>query len=398
MTKKLFYQDQYLKKFSASISKQQQDNEEKWYVVLDQTAFYPTGGGQPSDTGFINGINVGSVEEIEGEVRHYLDQAITGNGPVHGQIDWPRRFDHMQQHAGQHILSAAFEELFGFKTISFHLGKEICTIDLDITELTQQQMNEAEELANDVILVNHPIETRWVSMEELEQYQLRKELSVEDNIRLVIIPNFDYNGCGGTHPNATAEVVAIKIIDYERVRGRIRLEFICGNRVRKQLALKQGVIKELNQLLNAPEDKFAQLIGKLIDDGKSVEKSLQETRDKLIEYEAKDIINRREIVNGLNVVGEIFNNRSIKELQKTAQLIVSEAADLVVILISSSQKKVQLVVARGNAIDINMKELLEKSLPFINGKGGGNEKIAQGGGTPLLTSENLLEKVKESME
>ncbi|WP_313897576.1 alanyl-tRNA editing protein [Bacillus litorisediminis] len=161
------------------------------------------------------------MEDREGEIRHYLEKPIPDiSQPVIGQIDWDRRFDHMQQHAGQHILSAAFEELFHMKTVSFHLGTEVLTIDLDTSELTEDIALQAENLANQIILENRPIETKWVTEEEAKKYRLRKELSVTDQIRLVIIPDFDYNGCGGTHPSSTGQVGSIKILNWEKQRKK----------------------------------------------------------------------------------------------------------------------------------------------------------------------------------
>ncbi|MFK4998913.1 alanyl-tRNA editing protein [Bacillus sp. N9] len=182
--------------------------------------FYPTGGGQPFDMGTLNGIEVLNVEEVDGEIHHTVSKRLDTTDEIEGVIDWERRFDHMQQHTGQHILTSAFVELFGLHTVSFHLGKEICTIDLDVEHVSSEQLVAAERLANEVILKNLPIETKWVTGDELEQYSLRKELAVTDDIRLVIIPNFDYNGCGGTHPSSTGQVSAIKILATEKQKQK----------------------------------------------------------------------------------------------------------------------------------------------------------------------------------
>lgn len=151
-TKKLFYQDPYLRSFSARVLTSDKDEQGRFYVVLDRTAFYPTGGGQPHDTGTLNGIHVYDVEEADGEVRHYIEEPVDIHHEITGEIDWERRFDHMQQHAGQHILSAAFEEMFGYQTVSFHLGQKICSIDLDTADLTDEELMQAENKANDIIL------------------------------------------------------------------------------------------------------------------------------------------------------------------------------------------------------------------------------------------------------
>ncbi|MRH45103.1 alanyl-tRNA editing protein [Aquibacillus halophilus] len=398
MTIKIFYKDPYIKSFTAKVIKQRQDHEGKWYVVLDKTAFYPTGGGQPHDIGSLNGSNVERVDDVEGEVRHYVQAPIDEIDNVKGEINWLIRFDHMQQHAGQHILSATFEELFGFKTVSFHLGKELCTIDLDIPELSLRDAEKAEGYANQIILENRPIEARWMNKEEVDQYELRKELSVEENIRLVIIPGFDYNGCGGTHPDTTGQVVAIKLLNWEKQRQRIRLEFVCGDRVRNQLGKKQSIINQLNQLLSSPEANLVTVVERLLKNEKEMGKSLQETREKLFNYEVTELTNNYEVINGTNVVGKVFDELSMKELQKIAKLVVGNKKDVVAILINTTKAKLQLVVARGSEVNLSMSELIKNSLLIIDGKGGGNEELAQGGGEPTITGEQFLQEIKEVMK
>lgn len=243
VTEKLFYQDQYMRSFTARLQKSDRDEKDRFYVVLDQTAFYPSGGGQPHDIGTLNGVNVCDVEEVDGEVRHYLEEPAEIHKEFTGEIDWNRRFDHMQQHTGQHILSAAFEEEFSYKTVSFHLGAEICSIDLEAESLTDKEIGRVESIANNIILENRPVETRWVTEEELSNFALRKEVSVSANIRLVIIPDFDYNGCGGTHPDSTGQINSVKILHWEKQKkNKIRVYFVCGSRVLKLLGEKHKVI------------------------------------------------------------------------------------------------------------------------------------------------------------
>lgn len=221
---KLFYKDPYLKTFETKILKQQQVKKGDFYITLEETAFYPTGGGQPHDIGTLNGVKVLNVEEVDGEIRHYVERTLPHlDDQVVGVIDWERRFDHMQQHTGQHILSAAFAQLYDIHTVGFHLGNDTVTIDLDISELTEEMAGKAEKLANDIIMENRAIVTKWVEYDDLVNYPIRKLPSVKENIRLVIIDEFDYNGCGGTHPSATGEVGAIKVLNWERQRKK----FVC---------------------------------------------------------------------------------------------------------------------------------------------------------------------------
>ncbi|MEH7299342.1 alanyl-tRNA editing protein [Neobacillus drentensis] len=392
MEQKLYYQDAYIQTFSAQIVKQEQDEQGQWYVVLDQTAFYPTGGGQPYDQGTIADRNVINVEEKEGEIRHYLETPLQEiEGIKEGKVDWERRFDHMQQHCGQHILSAAFDHLFQYKTVGFHLGAETLTIDLETVTLTEHEVKRAEELANKIILENREIKVKWVTEEELSQYALRKETKVKEDIRLVIIPDFDYNGCGGTHPKSTGEVSAIKILNWEKQKKKIRLQFVCGHRVIKQFEKKQKVMLELTKLLNAPEKEMEAAVSRLIENGKSLEKALEQARENLLQYEAKDLMAKSE--DARQIVGEVFQNRTIQELQKLARLITVENDQVLVFIVSTNEGRLQLVCARGAAREENMKAIVGEILPKINGKGGGNESFAQGGGDAHLPAEEILELI-----
>lgn len=388
---KLYYLDAYLQSFFAKVVKEDVDTEGQPYVVLDKTAFYPTGGGQPNDEGTINDIKVLNVEETNGEIRHYLEKSLNSQGEkIFGVIDWERRFDHMQQHAGQHILSAAFDQLFELKTKGFHLGKEIVTIDLDTEDLSEQQIEEAEGLANQVILENILIETKWVTEEELAQYSLRKETKVKEDIRLVIISDFDYNGCGGTHPLATGEIRALKILGVERQKKKIRVQFVCGNRILDQLQQKQQVLLELTKLLSAPEKEMASAVNRILGGRKELEKALEEANDKLLQYEAKDLIGFIHSAKEEKVITRVFQNRTIHELQKLARLIMLEEEKAIVFFVSENEGRIQLVGARGQLGALNMKKIISELLPLINGKGGGNDSFAQGGGEMLVTGQEMV--------
>jgi alanyl-tRNA synthetase len=391
MENKLYYQNAYIKSFKSKVLKQTINVTGTSYVVLEKTAFYPTGGGQPNDMGTIDGIGVINVEEMDGEVRHYLAHPLKDvSGEVYGELDWKRRFDHMQQHAGQHILSAAFESLFGYKTVSFHLGKEILTIDLEIEQLSDQEALEAEALANQIVLENRLIETKWVTKEELPQYKLRKVLSVTENIRLVIIPDFDYNGCGGTHPSNTSQVRAIKILDWERQKKKTRLQFICGDRVLEQLHQKQKTLLELTKLLNTPEQEMGEAVRRLIETEKELEKSLTVANEALLLLEAKDV---QQEAAGRATIGKLYKNRTIQELQKLARLIINEKQELTFLGVAENGDRLQVVCAKGTAASGNMKKVITEILPEIKGKGGGNELFAQGGGEAVISGEKLLQKL-----
>ncbi|MCY8547733.1 alanyl-tRNA editing protein [Bacillus vallismortis] len=391
---KLFYKDPYLKAFETKLLKQFQDKKGDTYITLEKTAFYPTGGGQPHDIGTVNGVKVLNVEEVDGEIRHYIERALPqSDDKVVGVIDWERRFDHMQQHAGQHILSAAFAQLYDIHTVGFHLGHDIVTIDLDLSELTEEIVGKAEKLANDMIKQNRPIVTKWIEYDDLVNYPIRKTPSVKENIRLVIIDDFDYNGCGGTHPSATGEVGAIKVLNWERQRKKIRLSFVCGNRVITQFDQKQKVMVELTGLLNRPEGELSEAVKRLLENVKKLEKELLESNEKNLQYEANDLLAKSTIQNDAVVIIETFSDRPIQELQKLAKMIADREKRALIFFISENHNRFQLVCGRGSTNKMDMRVLMQESLCLIDGKGGGNQTFAQGGGTASLKVEEFLRHI-----
>ena len=389
-----------IKQFIATVEKVSKDEENKTYIVLNNTAFYPTGGGQPHDTGKIDDIEIVNVEEINGEIRHYVAEdadVSTLTGEVQSEINWQRRFDHMQQHAGQHILTAAFVELFDFATVSFHLGTETVTIDLQTTQVTEEQLLAAERLANDIILENRPIETKWVTAEEAAEYPLRKALKVEGPIRLVIIPDFDYNGCGGTHPNSTGQVQAIKILSTEKMKQNIRIHFVCGERVIRTLHTQNAVLTDVAKQLSAKKEEAHNALRKVMVTAKATEKALNDAQEQLLQFEAKEYIANAELQHS-TVIVKAFNERSIQQLQKLAKFMTELNENISVALIGEFDDKYQIVAARGKSGTSNMKEVMQTILPLIEGKGGGNELLAQGGGAKTIERSSLVDALIQAIQ
>lgn len=271
LEQKLYYIDAYTKDFTTKIIKQDYDKEDNLYVVLNETAFYPTGGGQPYDIGTLNGTLVTNVEEVNGEIRHFIAEQLE-TAEVEGKINWERRFDHMQQHAAQHILSAAFWDHFNIPTIGFHLGKETVTIDLETENLPAETIEKAVQIANNIVFENHPIRIQWMNLEEAKTLPLRKEPTLTENIRVVIIENFDYNGCGGTHPRRTGEVGLIQVLNWERNKGGIRLTFIAGWRTLKLMGQQQQIMKDVSKQLNSSETDIPAKVAQLLISQKKTKK------------------------------------------------------------------------------------------------------------------------------
>ena len=382
----LYYNDAYIQQFDATVTNSR-EHDGRAYVVLSNTAFYPTGGGQPHDTGTLNGVAVTDVEKVGDDIRHYVSAPVTGD--VTGQIDWTRRFDFMQQHAGQHILTAAFVELFNIQTTSFHLGSETVTIDVDVAAVTDEQLAQAEARANDIILQNRPIETKWITADELGDYSLRKDVAVEGDIRLVIIPDFDYNGCGGTHPSSTGQVQMLKILHVEKMKKQTRIHFVCGQRVLQQLAMRKRVLTDVARQLSVPEIDAATALQKVMNSSKQTDKKLQALLDAQLDSVVAQLAKN-------TIAAQAFDDLSMQQLQKIARAVVTQNADAQVFLASHVDGKIQVVAARGENVTRSMKDITAHVLPLINGKGGGNDQFVQGGGEPLLAAAQVVEAMQQA--
>lgn len=398
MKDRLYYQDAYQQSFTAEVTRRGVEEDGVPFVVLSQTAFYPTGGGQPSDQGTLGDILVLDVEEVDGEIRHRLlepmpEQVTT----VAGSIDWDRRFDHMQQHAGQHILSAAFLEVAGAETVAFHLGKERVTIDVRLDELSAELWEAVERRANQVVLENRPISARFVDDAELATLPLKKQPTVTENVRVVIIPDFDYNPCGGTHPAGTGEVGMIKILGWERHRGNIRLEFICGWRALRDYSKKQATIRDVSKLLMTGEAELVAQSERLVAERDALRQALQEKERLLLEGEVRQQLEQARQLGPVRLIQRSFEGRSIQELQQFAQQTVALAPDAVCLLAATGEK-LQLVFARGSDVNVPVNQLIKETLPLIAGKGGGNPAMAQGGGQPSVPADDVLAHARQLLE
>jgi len=397
MTKKLFYENPYITTFEAEVIEKGVDEAGHPFVVLDQTAFYPTGGGQPHDIGTLNGVKVVDVETRDQAIIHILEQPIDAV-KVKGEVDWERRFDHMQQHTGQHILSAAFAERFGFQTVSFHLGKEEATIDLATQTITEEQIQEAVHLANTIVFQNKPIKTIWVDEKELSQYPLRKPPKVKENIRLVIIEGYDYNACGGTHPHMTGEVGPIQVIGWEKNQKGIRIHFLCGFRAVKAFAEKQKVLQTLNRQLSSQDATLKDAIDRLLEKQHELEKALGEAEEELLKHEAAELYQKARAMDGFRLVAKAFVHRKITECQKLSRFILEQAEQTVVLFTTKEGTRLHMIASRTKDVEGDMVKLIESGLSLINGRGGGKPERAQGGGETDLTAEGMLSYLVDQLE
>ncbi|AHA06837.1 MULTISPECIES: serine-tRNA(Ala) deacylase AlaX [Bacillus] len=397
MEQKLYYIDAYTKDFTTKIIKQDYDKEDNLYVVLNETAFYPTGGGQPYDTGTLNGTLVTNVEEVNGEIRHFIAEQLE-TAEVEGKINWERRFDHMQQHAAQHILSAAFWDHFNIPTIGFHLGKETVTIDLETENLPAETIEKAVQIANNIVFENHPIRIQWMNLEEAKTLPLRKEPTLTENIRVVIIENFDYNGCGGTHPRRTGEVGLIQVLNWERNKGGIRLTFIAGWRTLKLMGQQQQIMKDVSKQLNSSETDIPAKVAQLLISQKENEKAIQTMNEKLLFAEANELLQQPAEIHAGFLISKVFTNRSMQEVAKLSAIIIEQQEHAITYFVIENDDKLQCILACGKTVTLDMNALLKDALPAIEGKGGGNKKSARGGGKAIMSSDEFLHQLISSLQ
>ncbi|WP_180237478.1 alanyl-tRNA editing protein [Bacillus toyonensis] len=397
MEQKLYYIDAYTKDFTTKIIKQDYDKEDNLYVVLNETAFYPTGGGQPYDTGTLNGTLVTNVEEVNGEIRHFIAEQLE-TAEVEGKINWERRFDHMQQHAAQHILSAAFWDHFNIPTIGFHLGKETVTIDLETENLPAETIEKAVQIANNIVFENHPIRIQWMNLEEAKTLPLRKEPTLTENIRVVIIENFDYNGCGGTHPRHTGEVGLIQVLNWERSKGGIRLTFIAGWRTLKLMGQQQQIMKDVSKQLNSSETDIPAKVAQLLISQKENEKAIQTMNEKLLFAEANELLQQPAEIHAGFLISKVFTNRSMQEVAKLSAIIIEQQEHAITYFVIENDDKLQCILACGKTVTLDMNALLKDALPAIEGKGGGNKKSARGGGKAIMSGDEFLHQLISSLQ
>lgn len=395
MTERLYYEDSYLKEFKAKVLKKIKiDNQPA--VVLDETAFYPTSGGQPYDKGVIQDVPVVEVVEEDDEIVHILKKELKEkiNSEVVGKIDWKRRFDHMQQHSGQHILSAAFEKLWNADTVSFYLGDEICTLDIMKDNITSEEVKKAEILSNNIVLENKPIKVYFVDQERANELNLRKIPPQKEDIRIVEINDFDICACCGTHCGTTGEVGLIKILKWEKRGVKIRLDFICGKRSLKDYYWKNELIKNISNKLTIKDTELGETVERMLEERKETRKELREFKEKLQEYEAKRLIDESSIRdNGIRIVNKVFEEKNFQEVRGLVQKIIN-LNDSVVVLAGIKNKGegegAKILFACSRVLEYDMNGLIRETGKFIEGRGGGAPNFAQAGGKKVEGIEDAL--------
>ena len=400
MTDRLYYTDPYLRDFDATV--QRVDTRDgRTVVTLDRTAFYPTSGGQPFDTGTLGPFRVVDVvDEDDGTIAHVVEPGTENLEPenqnrepqnqnperrtpnaepgssLHGSINWPRRFDHMQQHTGQHVLSAAFERLFHIRTVSFHLGADVSTIDL-AGEASGAEIAAAEDAANRVVWEDRPVSIRYASAADAAQLPLRKEPKRSGTLRLIDVADFDLSACGGTHVARTGAIGVIAVARWDRFKGGQRLEFVCGGRaLRAYRSLRDAAGASVRLLSVLPED-LPGSIERLQAELKEQKRTLTAQQQELARYRADELAAAAESLPGAQFVARAID-ADANTLKAMATSIVSRPGFVVALL--SASTPALAVIARSDGVNVSAQQVMTALVARFGGRGGGRPELAQGGG------------------
>ena len=376
MTERLYLNDSYLRSFRARVL-EVRELDGRPAAILDRTAFYPEGGGQPGDRGTLGGVQVTDTQERGGAVLHILARALQP-GEVAAEIDWARRFDHMQQHHGQHLLSAAFDKL-GAPTVSFHLGERTCTIDLDAPPAKVDGAR-AEAIANESIWRDLPVVARDFTGEERARLPLRKEPVKGD--RVVLVDGVDASPCGGTHPARTGEVGSVAVLKTQKWGdGRSRVEFVCGGRVVRSLREATDTLAAAAEALKTAPAEVAQAAARIALESQARRKALDALLEELAQLEAA-----RLRAQGSPVVAKL--GRGAAFARAVAQAIAQDGGTA--LLAAVEDGRAHLVFARPKSVPgPGMGALLKDALGVLGGKGGGGPDFAQGSGAPEKVDDAL---------
>jgi len=397
MTERLYYHDSFLYQFDARVL-ESLEHGGKSAVVLDRTAFYPTSGGQVYDTGkFLFADNrevpvVEVAEEDDGTILHFVAEKIAPDQTITGLIDSARRRDHIQQHSGQHVLSAAFVRLFDAPTVSFHMGVESCTIDLAVKSLSAAQVAQAEQLANEIVIEDRPVSIRFVSLDEAREMGVRKLPPKQTGqLRLIDMTDFDLTACGGTHVRSTGQIGAILVRKIENVKQGIRVEFVCGLRAVAVARQDYATLTQAAGLFSAHIRELPQQVEKSIQESKAAGKAQHKLLEELAELQAERMLAKGE--SSPQVVTAVFPDRDATFIKLLAQKLTASRPEVVALLACGGNQPA-LVFAQSPGMKSNMGQLMKEAMTKLGGRGGGSADMAQGGlpagSTDLPKTEAIL--------
>jgi alanyl-tRNA synthetase len=407
-TERLYYHDSRLLEFDARVTSLSELDDGQIAVTLDRTAFYPTGGGQPADTGTLGDARVVDCIDADDEgVLHIIQGPTPEVGDtVHGRIDSLRRLDHLQQHTGQHILSAAFVKLFDAPTRSFRVLEHECEIDVELDNPTDERIEQAVDLANRIIWESRPIQIRQVTSVEATALPLRKEPARAGELRVIEIDDFDLTPCGGTHAKSTGEVGVIAVRSWERAKGLARIQFMAGIRVLADYRKANHTAREVAALFSAGREDSPALVAKIVEENKKLTRSVSELEEIASRVEAEELLQGAGAASGsergssptvwedsfvqTRVIARIFDDRNADSLKHLALALIAHP-NTIALLGSRDGATARLVFARSSDASGDMNSLMHGACVIIGGRGGGRPDMAQGGG-------KNVEKLSEAIE
>jgi len=388
-----FERDPYQQVLETGVREAWQDQGAS-FAVLEDTLFYPEGGGQPADRGEINGVAVLDVQKQEGRIVHRLERAVEV-GPARLVLDWPRRFDHMQQHTGQHLLTAVAQDRRGWATTAFHLGPATCDIELDAARLTPQQLADLEEAVAAEIRRARPVTARRVSEQAYALEKVRSRglpAGHQGDIRLVEIAGLDLNTCGGTHLASTAELELVKLLGCEPIRGGTRLFFVAGRRARQRFDGHETRNARLRELLGAPDAELAESLAAKLDQAQGLERRLRH-----LEEEAAEALAQALAATPGPLVERHLEGREAAFLQRTARTVSARSPALCVLLTGGGPGKHAFILACGAASGQEAAALGRPLAQALGGRGGGSGPFFQGVCPTLDTRDSALRALLAAM-
>jgi len=390
-TKRLYFEDAYLKEFEARVVGRTAI-EGNAAVLLDRTGFYPEAGGQACDRGTINGIAVLRVIEDGNEIVHVLERAVEAD-TVQGRIDWPRRFDQMQQHSGQHILSQAFFEVVRGTTMSFHIGEDVSSVEIGVPKISDEDLDKVEASANAVVFEDREIKTYIVPEDRIATVPLRKPPKKTGSIRVVEVSGFDYSACGGTHCRRAGEIGLIKVIKTDRIRNNLRFEFVCGGRALRDYDEKNRSVRQAAAFFSVAERDVVATAGKSLAEMKALKKRARKLEERIASYEASEIIQG---ARG-KVVQILFEDKSPDEVRFLALQIIHDA-ERIVLFGAHGDTQSHIILAAPEGLGLDVRTLIPAVSGVIQVRGGGSPSLVE-----LVTTEKgkvgpALDAVKKFLE
>jgi alanyl-tRNA synthetase len=383
-TRRLYYEDAYLWDFDAEVV-EKRTHEGFPAVVLDRTAFYPESGGQPWDRGTLGGVEVLKVLDLDGGILHVLKSEIAG-GAVHGRVDGPARFDHMQQHTGQHVLSQAFWEILKGETLSFHLGPDVSTLEIGLKAISDPEWDKVEDRANAIVWEDREVKTYFVPEEKIGEVPLRRPPKKQGLLRIVEVDVFDYSACGGTHCRRTGEIGMIKLTGVEKIRGNLRFEFRCGGRALRDHRGKDRTVRKLAGAFSCSDGDVAAQVEKLAADAKALKKRSRRLEERLAAFEAGEVIRAA----AGPVIAGVLEDRTPDEARFLALSIVRNGA-FAVAYGAAGERQGHVIVARSDSLTADLRKLVPVLGAILPVKGGGGPSLIE-----LVTPEKA--RLKEAVE